>query len=178
MARFAHLRVAGVQWQHGVPGPWAAWTQPERGTLRHDTADHSTATVHHAEQPFTLEVMPDMDRQRSDAPLSWTWGLFQNGRDPDNHHVTDSEWTFPAVLAKRHNPDHDPATAVRGNGSGYYGGGLKTREEAMRDAEEAWEAHKARVDSRNPLHRDDYDLDSFMRDHDPDEGYDIFGGGR
>jgi hypothetical protein len=21
----------------------------------------------------------------------------------------------------------------------------------------------------------DYDLDSFMRDHDPDEGYDIFG---
>jgi hypothetical protein len=174
MARFAHLRVAGVQWQHGVPGPWAAWTQPERGSLRSETADHSTATVYHAEQPFTLEVKPKMDRRHSDAPRSWTWGIFQNTRDPDNHPLTDSDFTFPGALIKRHNPDG----VGRSNGSGYIGHDVRTREEAMRQAEEGWEAHKARVDSRNPLHRDDYDLDSFMRDHDPDEGHDIFGEGK
>jgi len=169
MARFAHLRVAGVQWQHGVPGPWAAWTLPERGPLRHETADHSTATVHHAEQPFTLEVMPDMNRQRSDAPLSWTWGLFQNGRDPDNHHLTDSQFTFPGALIERYNPDHDSTVEGGSNGSGYIGHGVNTREEAMREAEEAWEAHKVRVDSRNPLHGDDYDLGDIMRRFDGGE---------
>jgi hypothetical protein len=169
MARFAHLRVAGVQWQHGVPGPWDKWTLPERGTLRHETADHSTATVHHAEQPFTLEVMPRMNRQRSDAPLSWTWGLFQNGRDPDNHHLTDSEFTFPGTLIKRYNPDHDSSAVGGSNGSGYVGHDVNTREEAMRQAEEAWEAHKARVDSRNPLRGDDYDLGDIMRRFDGGE---------
>jgi hypothetical protein len=164
MARFAHLRVAGVQWQHGVPGPWDEWTLPERKMFRHDTADHSTATVHHAEQPFTLEVMPWMDRQRSDAPLSWTWGLFQNGRDPDNHHLTGSEWTFPGALGDRYYPDSHP-----NSGTGYIGHDVPTREEAMRQAEEAWETHKALVDSRNPLRGDDYDLGDIMRRFDGGE---------
>ena len=155
MARFAHLRVAGVQWQHGVPGPWASWTLPPRNMFRTDPADHATATVYHAEQPFTLEVMPKVDRDRNghDRPTHWTWGIFQNGRDPENYHKTNSEWTFPSTLKERH-----------GSPSGYIGVHLPTREEAMKEAEEAWEAHKVHVDSKNPLRGDDYDLNQIMRD--------------
>lgn len=167
MARFRHLHVAGgVEWRHGVPGPWAKWTLPERNMFQTDPADHATATVYHAEQPFTLEVMPKVDRRNGhDRPMRWTWGIFQNGRDPDNHHLTDSEWTFPGALGDRYYPESHPKS-----GSGYIGMHVPTREEAMRQAEEAWEAHKAHVDSLNPLRNDDYDLNSFMRDHDPEEG--------
>jgi predicted RNase H-like HicB family nuclease len=49
--------------------------------------------------------------------------------------------------------------------AGYYGQ-APSREEAMQEAQDNWEAHKAHVDAHNPLKNDGggYDINDIMRE--------------
>lgn len=157
MARFRHLHAAeGYDWQHGRPLGWSLWAQPGNplpaGGGGHDPADHVSAIVHHGEQRYGLEVMPS-----DNFPGKWSWGIHQHRNvDPENYHPDlRSEWinwTSPGEW------DHPPGTPAT-----YYGR-ADTPGEAMKAAQDNWEAHQAHVDAQNLIRGDGYDINQIMRD--------------
>lgn len=158
MARFRHLQASGgYDWQHGRPLAWSLWARPDKkmpsGSGGHDPADHISAIVHHGEQRYGLEVMPN-DNQ----PGKWVWGTHEHRpyANPDDYHPDIRgewiNWTSPGEW------DHPSGTPAK-----YYGH-ADTPGEAMKAAQDDWEAHKAHVDAQNPIKGGDYDINQIMRE--------------
>jgi hypothetical protein len=158
MARFRHLHAAeSYDWQRGRPLGWSQWTQPRASDNEpHNPDDHISAVVHHGEKRYGLEVMPDDNR-----PGQWVWGTHEHrpNADPDNYHEGYGgewiNWTSPGEW------DHPPGTPAK------YHGHADSPDEAMKAAQDDWEAHKAHVDAQNPLRNgdgEDYDINQIMRD--------------
>ena len=170
MARFRHLHAAeGYDWQHGRPLGWSEWatSDPTKvgtttgmyGDPLNDIADHISAIVHHGEKRYGLEVMPN----HYDSENPWTWGIheFRNTPSsawddpdfPEKHKGEWLNWTSPGEW------DHPKGTPAK-----YYGH-ADDPFEAMKAAQDDWEAHKAHVDSQNLLKGGGgYDINQIMRD--------------
>ena len=153
MARFRHLHAAGgYDWQHGRPLGWSQFAKPYPYATN-DPADHVSAIVHHGEQRYGLEVMP--------SPYGgWHWGIHQyRGEKQDLPEDLDDKyrgewwnWTSPGEWD---HPEGSPAE---------YSGQADSPADAMKAAQDDWEAHKAHVDAQNPIKGGDYDINDIMRD--------------
>lgn len=177
MARFRHLRVAGgYDWQRGRPLAWSDHVaDPTKFHLSdHDINDHYSAIVHHHEQPFGLEVMPN----DYDGAKPWTWGIHQYKRnrssvwdyDDDRYKGEWLNWISPGEW------DHPKGSPAE------YFGVAESPEEAMRLAQENWEKHRVHVDAERDRNLDiggDYRPDAPPRPKHDDFDYgfgDDFGG--
>lgn len=147
-------------WQQNNPLAWSEYVSDNPSELspsgypKHHADDHSSAIVHHGEQQFGLEVMPNS----YDNKNPWTWGIHQHKNkrslvwdDPDIPEEYKGEWLNWISSGEWDHPEGTPAQ---------YFGQAATREEAMQAAEENWEKHKAHVNSQNPMYGD---INDFMR---------------
>ena len=180
MARFRHLHAADG-WQRAVlphtqrSADHFYYAHGHPATLPIEPEQFRTKLVNHGETRYGLQVMDSTD--------GWSeWSLHKqvgpDMNDPDH-------WERIGVPPEVHQFCHcigeedDEAdlsypAGVEDGLAGYVSGqpgDWKGTRGAKAAAEEAFQKH---VVGDGP-NIGDYDLDSFMRDHDPDEGYDIFG---
>ena len=187
-ARFQRRANAPLKWEQGPMPNTAASISHEASHpvpwQTHDPDWYSRAIAHHGETRYGLEVRPDSDA------TGWFWHMHrQTGPDIDNPEHWEDMGTGRLRCSLCH-PDDPPARDLvdpryygflhePGDDEGVTAAGERMAQEA---AEEAFGRYVAEQNARRDLNLDQNHHidpgDGRGGDHHPDEGYDIFGGGR